>query len=230
MEFNNWKSFLSKSILAPLMVITILLYRRFLFVEESDLTALIFGGLIFGYGLIIVAMKIFKKDKYNYLLIYGLLYALIGSVSIFFFPLYMESFDIFLYVISVIFLIHAFAKVFSRTLRNNFIRVLDIITGLIWIVLVVLSVYSIKTENGLISNLVEWAGIGLSGFEIILFIVRRIVYYKENSQILKELKIVEKATPKGKTALRNVDEPSYNKKKQKEGKVEVIDLERFFKV
>ena len=142
----------------------------------------------------------------------------------------MENFDVFLYVISVIFLIHAFAKVFSRTLRNNFIRVLDIIIGLIWIVLVVLSVYSIKTENGLISNLAEWVGIGLSGFEIILFIVRRIVYYKENSQILKELKIVEKATPKGKNTLRNVDEPSYKKKKQKEGKVEVIDLERFFKV
>ena len=96
--------------------------------------------------------------------------------------------------------------------------------------LVVLSVYSIKTENGLISNLAEWVGIGLSGFEIILFIVRRIVYYKENSQILKELKIVEKATPKGKNTLRNVDKPSYKKKKQKEGKVEVIDLERFFKV
>lgn len=230
MEFNNWKSFLSKSILAPLLVIIILLYRKFLFIEESDLTALIFGGLIFGYGLIIVAIKIFKKDKYNYLLTYGLLYALVGSVSIFFFPLYIENFDMFLYVISVIFLIHAFAKVFNRTLRNNFIRVLDIIIGLIWIVLVVLSVYSIKTENSLISNFAEWVGIGLSGFEIILFIVRRIIYYKENSQILKELKIVERATPKGKTALRNVDEPSYKKKKQKEGKVEVIDLERFFKV
>ena len=230
MEFNNWKSFLSKSILAPLLVITILLYQKFLFVEESDLAALIFGGIIFGYGLIIITIKIFKKDKYNYLLIYGLLYSLIGSVSIFFFPLYLENFDIFLYVVSVIFLIHAFAKVFNRTLKNNVIRVLDIIIGLIWIALVILSVYSIKKENDSIFNLVEWTGIGLSGFEIILFIARRIVYYKENSQILKELKIVEKASPKGKNELKKVDEPLYKKKKQKEGKVEVIDLERFFKV
>lgn len=230
MEFNNWKSFLSKSILAPLLVLTILLYQKFLFVEENDLTAYIFGGLIFGYGLLIIVTKIFKKEKYNYLLTYGLLYSLIGSISIFFFPLFMGSFDIFLYVISVMFLIHAFSKVFFRTLRNNIIRVLDIIIGLTWISLVVLSVYSIKVDNALIFNIVLWTGIGLSSFEILLFIVRRFIYYKENYQVLKELKIVEKASPKGKNELKKVDEPLYKKKKQKEGKVEVIDLERFFKV
>lgn len=229
MEFNNWKSFLSKSILAPLLVIGILLYQGFLLDNSEDLESIVFGGIIFAYGLFLVFLKICNKDKYNYLLVYGLVYSLLGSVSIFFFSLYNSNLDLTIYVISILYLVHAFCKIFIKTLKNKVIGIIDIIIGVIWIVLVVLSVYSLKANNENIKSIVNYAGFGLSVMEIILAIVRRIFYYRENAQAIKEMKIANRATPKGVKKDDDSNDTNSKKRKKKEGKIEVIDLERFFK-
>lgn len=229
MEFNNWKSFISKNILAPLLVIVVLLSEKYLILEEGNLTPMVFGATILGYGILLVFIKTLNNEKYNYLLVYGLIYSLIGSMSIFFFPLYNQYFDLFLYTISILYLIHGFGKMFFRTLQNNFIRVLDVLLGALWIGLVVLSVYSIKMNNEQIKTIVHIVGFAISVFEIILCLIRRVIYYKENAQIIKEMRIVERATPKGKSGSNNIKESNIKKKKKKEGNVEVIDLERFFK-
>ncbi len=229
MEFNNWKSFLSKSIMAPLLVIGILLYQEFLLVVNENLEPLVFGGVIFAYGLFLIVCKLFHKDKYNYLLTYGLIYSLVGSISIFFFSLLKNNLNIFIYVMSILYLMHAFFKVFIKTLNSKAIRVFDIIIGALWIVLVVFSVYSLKVNNESIKEIVNYAGFAVSLIEIILSIVRVIVYYIENAQIIKEIRITERATPKD--AKKEISRNNSNNKKRKirEGKVEVIDLERFFK-
>lgn len=229
MEFNNWKSFLSKSILAPLLVLGILLYQEFLLEINEDLEPIVFGGVIFIYGVFLIICKLFHKDKYNYLLIYGLIYSLFGSVSIFFFSLYKNNLNIFIYMMSLLYLFHAFFKVFIKTLNNRAIRVLDIIIGAMWIVLVVFSVYSLKVNNENIKRIVYYAGFAVSIIEIALSIVRIIIYYKENDQIIKEMRIAERATPKESKREISSNNSSRKKRKKREGKVEVIDLERFFK-
>ena len=191
--------------------------------------AYIFGGTIFVYGIGLILYYVFKKIKTSYLLVFSLLYTIIGSALIAFSSLIGKYINYFIYFVLLMYLLHAIFKMSFRTLNNNIIRKIDIIIGILYLIVIGFGIYSIIGKDEKIYKIVYMMGVVISSMEVLLAIIREYVYYKEIEQLINEIKIANKATPKDGDGS-NYDSRTIKKKKKiKEGKVEVIDLERFFK-
>ena len=88
MKYQNWKSYLSKSLLVLFIALTIALakfinhYFPSFFRDELEPNYLI-GGMIVAYGFILVLIYLLIETKYQYLLVYGLIYSISGFVIMF---------------------------------------------------------------------------------------------------------------------------------------------------
>lgn len=229
MKFNNFKTFLGKSILAPLLVIIVLLYNEYLLDSFGSIKDVLFGGIIFLYGVMLIINHIIIKSRKHYLLAYGLIF-IISGVLILMFDRYIQEYKTYtIYIIGICFAIYGLSKIIFRTVRSNFVRFVDAISGVVWLLLLSGYTYSYFSEKDLYISFIIKCIFFISCFDIIFSFVRKLIYYKENKQLIKEMIINNKATPKGVKDNQNSKNVNYKKKKIKEGKVEVIDLERFFR-
>lgn len=229
MKFNNFKTFLGKSILAPLLVVIILLYREYFIEDYKSIEDVIFGAVIFLYGIMLIINHIIVKSKKHYMLAYGLIFIISGVSYIMLYDYIMEYQKYLIYIIGSCFAIYGLSKISFRTVRNNFVRFLDAISGAFWLVIVSGYMYSYLLEDNTYVSLILKCAFFVSCFDIMFAFIRKLVYYKENKHLINEIKINNRATPKGVKDNQNCKNTNSKKKKTKEGKVEVIDLERFFR-
>ena len=108
MKYQNWRSYLSKSLFILFLGISILLVKLFsksiLKHELDDLYInYLLDGMIFLYGIVLILIYLIINKKYIYLLNYGLLYAIIGCCLMFVSPTiesYLDSANIHFTVIN----------------------------------------------------------------------------------------------------------------------------------
>lgn len=240
MKYRNWRSFLNKSLLVTFMYIFVFI-KQLLFTEGTlfdKINNFFHGNLIFLleyglgfficigiliYGIILLIAYLSSKGKYLYLLWYGLIYFLLGCTMMFLESLYIEYID---YIILSLLLIHGLCKCIFRSSYSKLIYTFDILIGLYAIIVAVLCLLMPTIIN------LYYLFMIYVFLELVITIVR---LSNDKSYIKAEIEeetINNKAILSEENIGNNIKEDTKRSKKDKERKenVEVIDLERFFKV
>ena len=259
MKYQNWKSYLSKSLFILFLGISILLVKIFSksILEKSEDVLYInylLDGMIFLYGVILVLIYLFINKKYLYLLNYGLLYAIIGCALMFISPMIESYFDAaninfvminkfdqafnqtyfeILLILEII--IHGIFKLIVSDTYSKMVRVLEIFNGIMFIFLGLIFIYgnlsilNININLSFLSGILDYA-VYILILLILIDVLLFILRIIKNRSFIKEE--IEEQILESKASLRNNNDSydnQYNKRRRHNDNVEVIDLEKFFK-
>ena len=259
MKYQNWKSYLSKSLFILFLGIAVLLVKIFsksiIEKTEDDLYInYLLDGMIFLYGVVLILVYLFVNKKYLYLLNYGLIYAIIGCALMFVSPMIESYFDnaninfvminkfdqafnqsYFEVLLILEIIIHGIFKLIVSDTYSKMVRVLEIFNGITFIILGFifiygnLSIFNIDFSLSFLDNILNYA------FYILLLLIfidalLFILRIIKNRSFIKEE--IEEQILESKASLRNTNDNyvnQNNKKRRHNENVEVIDLEKFFK-
>lgn len=259
MKYQNWRSYLSKSLFILFLGISILLVKLFsksiLKHELDDLYInYLLDGMIFLYGIVLILIYLIINKKYIYLLNYGLLYAIIGCCLMFVSPTfesYLDSANIHFTVINKFedsfhetyfemilileIIIHGIFKLIVSDTYSKMVRILEIFAGIMFITLGFVFIYgnlntfNININIGFINYIRDYAFYFLM-LLLLIDIFLFVLRIVKNRSFIKEE--IEEQILESKASFRNSDDNFDNQKNRKRkhnDNVEVIDLERFFK-
>jgi len=256
MKYQNWKSYLSKSLFILFLALAVLLMKLFpdkVVADDININYLL-NGMIFTYGVVLILIYLIVNNKYLYLLNYGLIYACIGCVLMFialmvesyfdslgFNFVVINSFDsrfnmsYFEFIIIACGLLHGIFKLSFSDTYSKLIRAIEIVVGalfvllsLVWLYIDIHAVYA----NINIEFLNSFNGLVLITWFIlvltdtVLFVLRLV----RNRKFIKEEIEEQMITSRASFRQGNDRSDDYKKKKRRAATdIEVIDLEKFFK-
>ena len=256
MKYQNWRSYLSKSLFILFLALSILLLKLFpdTFVADSIKINYLLDGMIFVYGVVLILIYLIVNNNYLYLLNYGLMYACVGCLLMFtsymvesifedigFNFVVINSFDArfnmsyFEFIIILITLLHGIFKLSFSDTYSKLIRVIEIVVGALFVILSFVCAYidlhavysNINIEFlNSFNNFIFITWLILVLVDTVLFVLRIV----RNRKFIKEEIEEQMITSKASFRQGNEENDEYKKKKRRAtGDIEVIDLERFFK-
>lgn len=256
MKYQNWKSYLNKSLNILFLALAILLVKIIpstIITDELDMNYLL-DGMIVAYGVILVLIYLIINKKYLYLVKYGLIYIIYGATLMFISPtieglmddasinfVVINSFSnkfnetYFEAIIMIVMLLHGIFKLAFSDTYSRLVRVIEVFVGIVFILTTLLFVYAnvhaLKNEFD-ISFLNGFVGIlpyiffALVVVDTALFVFR----FVKNGKYIKEE--IEEQIIEAKASFRkdsiNDDDNQKKRKRKINSDVEVIDLEKFF--
>lgn len=223
MKYRTWKSFFSKSLLVPFILIALLcgniIIEKIEFFQSFNINYFFSGGIV-GYGVVLIIQYLASKGKYKYLVIYGLIYSLIGVINLFIDTLYSNYFT---QIYLALYIIHGLFKIIIRNSYNKIIRFTELGLGVLYILFSGLIIMDVNKMVLLILL------IGLLLIECFIVFYRIKDDRKFIKEEIKEQEIENKATIKREEYVRSQEVNRKSNKKIDKEQVEIIDLERFFK-
>lgn len=223
MKYRTWKSFFSKSLLVPFILIALLcgniIIEKIEFFQSFNINYFFSGGIV-GYGVVLIIQYLASKGKYKYLVIYGLIYCLIGVINLFIDSLYSNYFT---QIYLALFIIHGVFKIVIRNSYNKIIRFTELGLGVLYILF---SGLIIMDVNKMILLILLIGLLLIESFIVFYRIYNDRKFIKEE---IKEQEIENKATIKKEEYVRSQEMNKKTNKKIDKEQVEIIDLERFFK-
>ena len=256
MKYQNWKSYLNKSLNILFLALAILLVKIIpstIITDELDMNYLL-DGMIVAYGVILVLIYLIINKKYLYLVKYGLIYIIYGATLMFISPTIEAFFDdasinfvvinsftnkfnetYFEAIIMIVMLLHGIFKLAFSDTYSRLVRVIEVFVGIVFILTTLLflyaNVHALKNEFD-ISFLNGFVGIlpyiffALVVVDTALFVFR---FVKNGKYIKEEIEeqIIESKASFRKDSI-NDDDNQKKRKRKINSDVEVIDLEKFF--
>lgn len=256
MKYQNWKSYLNKSLNILFLALAILLVKIIpstIITDELDMNYLL-DGMIVAYGVILVLIYLIINKKYLYLVKYGLIYIIYGATLMFISPtiegllddasinfVVINSFSnkfnetYFEAIIMIVMLLHGIFKLAFSDTYSRLVRVIEVFVGIVFILTTLLflyaNVHALKNEFD-ISFLNGFVGIlpyiffALVVVDTALFVFR---FVKNGKYIKEEIEeqIIESKASFRKDSI-NDDDNQKKRKRKINSDVEVIDLEKFF--
>ncbi len=256
MKYQNWKSYLSKSLFILFLALAILSTKLFSdeFVSDPISINYLLDGMIFVYGVVLILIYLIVNNKYLYLLNYGLMYACFGCLLMFISMaieslfkdiglnlVLINSFDqrlnisYYELIIIITTLLHGIFKLSFSDTYSKFIRIIEIIVGALFVLLSLMGIYidlhAIYANINIaflnsFNNFIFITWLILVLIDTILFVLRIV----KNRKYIKEEIEEQLITSKASFRQGNDNNDEYTKKKRKTSEdIEVIDLEKFFK-
>ena len=256
MKYQNWKSYLSKSLFILFLALSILLLKVFpdAFVSDSININYLLDGMIFAYGVVLILIYLIVNNNYLYLLKYGLMYACVGCLLMFtsymmeslfedigFNFVIINSFDsrfnmsYFEFIIIFTTLLHGIFKLSFSDTYSKLIRVIEIVVGALFVLVSFICIYidlhAIYSNINIdflnsFNSFIFITWLILVLIDTILFVLRIV----RNRKFIKEEIEEQMITSKASFRQGNDENDEYKKKKRRaSGDIEVIDLEKFFK-
>lgn len=257
MKYQNWKSYLNKSLYLLFLALAIILVKvvpSSIITDELDLNYLL-NGLIVAYGIVLVLIYLVINKKYLYLVKYGLIYIMYGATLMFISPTiegllddasihfgvinsFSDKFNetYFEAIIMIVMLLHGIFKLIFSDTYSILVRVIEIFVGILFIITTLLFIYAnihYMKESFDISFLdsyvkyLPYIFFSLVIIDTILFVFR----FVKNGKYIKEE--IEEQIIESKASFRKentIEEENQKKRKRRfNSDVEVIDLEKFFK-
>lgn len=257
MKYQNWKSYLNKSLNILFLALAIILVKVIpssIITDELDLNYLL-DGMIVAYGVVLVLIYLIINKKYLYLVKYGLIYIIYGATLMFISPtiegilddasihfVVMHSFTdkfsetYFEIIIMIVMLLHGIFKLAFSDTYSTLVRVIEVFVGIVFILTTLLFVYANihALRSGFdISFLDGFVKILPYIFFVLVIIDTALFVFRfvKNGKYIKEE--IEEQIIESKASFRKdniFDDDNHKKIKRRiRSNVEVIDLERFFK-
>lgn len=257
MKYQNWKSYLNKSLYLLFLALAILLLKAIpeKFIEDEIDLSYFLNGLIVAYGVVLVLIYLIINKKYLYLVKYGLIYIVYGATLMFIAPTlesllddasihfvvingFSEKFNetYFEAIIIIVMLLHGIFKLIFSDTYSILVRVIEIFVGILFILTALIFVYANihyaknSFDIGFLDGIIKilpYIFFSLVIVDTLLFVFRFVKNGKYIKEEIEEQIIESKASFRKENTIE--DDTQKKRKRRINSDVEVIDLEKFFK-